>query len=177
MPAWVASAVERRVELWDTPLALLPALAARAAVPAYGDELLDRHLPGLNDKWRAPGGRDFAADSLLHRAEAAPRQELQRLVEAAKKAREELPARAVTTRELAAGQNSSLAHVFRVSLEEPSTTQQLILGSTARRAATSCSGMRAALQPRAAEWQGDSAPHAAQPAEQTAAAFRGARRY
>jgi hypothetical protein len=95
---WVASAVARRVELWDdavvlppalaAPLALPPALAARAAVLAFGDELLDLRLPNRNDLWRSPGGRNFAATYLLPRAEAALRQELQRLVDAAKRARE-----------------------------------------------------------------------------------------
>jgi hypothetical protein len=51
---------------------------------AFGDELL------RNDKyeWRTPGGRDLAAAYLLPRAEAALRQELQRLADAAKRARE-----------------------------------------------------------------------------------------
>jgi hypothetical protein len=48
------------VELWDDALVLPPAVAARAAVLAYGDELLDLHLPDLYDQWRAqwraPGG-------------------------------------------------------------------------------------------------------------------------
>ncbi len=96
--SWVASAVARRVELWEdtlvlppdlaAPLVLTPALAARAAVLAFGDELLDLVLPydsGL--RWRQPGGRIFAAAYLLPRAEAALRQELQRLADAAKRAR------------------------------------------------------------------------------------------
>jgi hypothetical protein len=97
--SWVASAVARRVELWEdttpvvppdlaAPLVLPPALAARAAVLAFGDELLDLELPrdsGL--RWRQPGGRIFAASYLLPRAEAALRQELQRLADAAKRAR------------------------------------------------------------------------------------------
>ncbi len=98
--SWVASAVARRVELWEdttlvlpdalaAPLVLPPALAARAAVQAFGDELLDLVLPddsGL--QWRQPGGRIFAASYLLPRAEAALRQELQRLADAAKRARQ-----------------------------------------------------------------------------------------
>ena len=99
--SWVASAVARRVELWEdtdslvlppdlaAPLVLPPALAARAAVLAFGDELLDLVLPddsGL--RWRQPGGRIFAAAYLLPRAEAALRQELQRLADAAKRARQ-----------------------------------------------------------------------------------------
>ena len=97
--SWVASAVARRVELWEdtlvlppdlaAPLVLPPALAARAAVLAFGDELLDLVLPcdsGL--RWRQPGGRIFAASCLLPRAEAALRQDLQRLADAAKRARQ-----------------------------------------------------------------------------------------
>ena len=98
--SWVDSAVARRVELWEdtdslvlppalaAPLVLPPALAARAAVLAFGDELLDLLLPddsGL--RWRQPGGRIFAASYLLPRAEAALRQELQRLADAAKRSR------------------------------------------------------------------------------------------
>ena len=101
--SWVASAVARRVELWEdtdslvlppalaAPLVLPPALAARAAVLAFGDELLDLVLPGEDEfglRWRQPGGRIFAASYLLPRAEAALRQELQRLADAAKRARQ-----------------------------------------------------------------------------------------
>ena len=98
--SWVASAVARRVELWEdtelvlppvlaAPLVLPPALAARAAVLAFGDELLDLVLPGeVSSRWRQPGGRIFAASYLLPRAEAALRQELQRLADAAKRARQ-----------------------------------------------------------------------------------------
>ncbi len=96
---WVASAVARRVELWEdtlvippalaAPLVLPPALAARAAVLAFGDELLDLVLPDeVGFRWRQPGGRIFAASYLLPRAEAALRQELQRLADAAKRARQ-----------------------------------------------------------------------------------------
>ncbi len=96
--SWVASAVARRVELWEdtlvlppalaAPLVLPPALAARAAVLAFGDELLDLELPyGDGSRWRQPGGRIFAASYLLPRAEAALRHELQRLADAAKRAR------------------------------------------------------------------------------------------
>jgi hypothetical protein len=98
--SWVASAVARRVELWEettlvlppdlaAPLVLPPALAARAAVLAFGDELLDLVLPneyGL--RWRQPRGRILAAAYLLPRAEASLRQELQRLADAAKRARQ-----------------------------------------------------------------------------------------
>ncbi len=78
---------------------------------AFGDELLDLQLPDRNDLWLSPGGRDFAAAYLLLRAEAALRQELQRLADAAKRAREgessssstdERLARALTALELAA---------------------------------------------------------------------------
>jgi hypothetical protein len=99
--SWVASAVARRVELWEdtdslvlppdlaAPLVLPPALAARAAVLAFGDELLDLVLPfEVGFRWRQPGGRIFAASYLLPRAEAALRQELQRLADAAKRARQ-----------------------------------------------------------------------------------------
>ncbi len=96
--SWVASAVARRVELWEdtlvlppalaAPLVLPPALAARAAVLAFGDELLDLVLPyDSGSQWRQPDGRIFAAAYLLPRAEAALRQELQRLADAAKRAR------------------------------------------------------------------------------------------
>jgi hypothetical protein len=78
----------RRVELWDDTLVIPPVLAARAAVSAFGDELLDRKLPDRNDLWLSPGGRDLAAAYLLPRAEAALRQELQRLADAAKIARD-----------------------------------------------------------------------------------------
>jgi hypothetical protein len=40
VPAWVASAVARRVELWDDALVVPPALAARAAVLALAYLLL-----------------------------------------------------------------------------------------------------------------------------------------
>ncbi len=80
----------RRVELWDDNLVIPPALAARAAVFAFGDELLDlRLLPRDADtQWLSQGGREMAAAYLLPRAEAALRQELQQLVDAAKRARE-----------------------------------------------------------------------------------------
>ncbi len=98
--SWVTSAVARRVELWEdtdslvlppalaAPLVLPPALAARAAVLAFGDELLDLVLPDEDGlRWRQAGGRIFAASYLLPRAEAALRQELQRLADAAERAR------------------------------------------------------------------------------------------
>ena len=79
----------RRVELWDDNLVIPPALAARAAVFAFGDELIDLELPNESDAlWLLQGGRDIAAARLLPRAEAALRQELQRLADAAKRARE-----------------------------------------------------------------------------------------
>ncbi len=87
--SWVASAIARRVELWDDNLVIPPALAARAAVLAFGDELVDLELPNdPNVQWLSPGGRDMAAAYLMPRAEAALRQELQRLADAAKRARE-----------------------------------------------------------------------------------------
>ncbi len=72
---WVDSAVARCVELWDDILVLPPALAARAAVLAFGDELLDLQLPDRIDPWLSPGGRDFAAAYLLPRAETALRRQ------------------------------------------------------------------------------------------------------
>ena len=95
--SWVTSAKARRVELWDDNLVIPPALAARAAVLAFGDELIDLELPNESDnesddesdsQWLSQGGRDMAAAHLLPRAEAALRQELQRLADAAKRARE-----------------------------------------------------------------------------------------
>ncbi len=89
--SWVASAVARRVQLWKVTLVLPPALAAplvlptavaaRAAVLAFGDELL------VSDEvWYTPGGRDLAAAYILPRAEATLRHELQQLADAAKSA-------------------------------------------------------------------------------------------
>ncbi len=87
--SWVASATQRRVELWDDTLVIPPALAARAAVLAFGDELIDLKLrpDKSGSQWRSPGGRDMAAAYLLPRAEAALRQKLQRLADAVKRAR------------------------------------------------------------------------------------------
>ena len=80
---------QRRVEPWDDNLIIPPALAARAAVLAFGDELVDLELPDdPNLQWLSQGGRDMAAAHLLPRAEAALRQELQRLADAVKRARE-----------------------------------------------------------------------------------------
>ncbi len=97
--SWVASATARRVELWDVNLVIPPALAARAAVLAFGDELIDHELPArkaikLGDElsgdsqWLSQGGRDMAAAHLLPRTQAALRQELQRLADAVQRARE-----------------------------------------------------------------------------------------
>jgi hypothetical protein len=56
---------------------------------AFGDELLDLGLSDNADsQWLSQGGRDMAAAQLLPRAEAALRLELQRLADAAKRARE-----------------------------------------------------------------------------------------
>ena len=86
--SWVASAVARRVELWDDNLVIPSAFAARAAVLAFGDELVDLRLPNYPDsQWLSQGGREMAAADLLPRAEAALRQELQRLVDAAERSR------------------------------------------------------------------------------------------
>ena len=87
--SWVASAMLRRVELWDDNVVIPPALAARAAVFAFGDELTDLRLPDDSDSlWLSQGGREMAAARLLPRAEAALRQELQQLADAAKRARQ-----------------------------------------------------------------------------------------
>jgi hypothetical protein len=84
--SWVASAMLRRVELWDDTLVIPPALAARAAVLAFGDELVDLRLPDDSDsRWLSQGGRDLAAAKLLPRAEAALRQELQQVADAVKR--------------------------------------------------------------------------------------------
>ena len=80
--SWVASAMARRVEIWDDNL-VMRTLGARAAVLAFGDELMDLKLPNDADsQWRSQGGRDMAAAHLLPRAEAALCQELQRLADA-----------------------------------------------------------------------------------------------
>ena len=87
--SWVASAMARRVELWDDNLVIPPAVAARAAVLAFGDELVDLKLPDESDsQWLSQGGREMAAADLLPRDEAALRLELQRLTDAVKRARE-----------------------------------------------------------------------------------------
>jgi hypothetical protein len=80
----------RRVELWDDDLVIPPALAALAAMLAFGDEFIDLKLAYESDShWLSQGGRDSAAAHLLPRAEAALRQELQRLADAVKRARED----------------------------------------------------------------------------------------
>jgi hypothetical protein len=87
--SWVSSAVARRVELWDDTLVIPPGFAARAGVLAFGDELTDLKLPNEADsQWISQGGREMAASHLLPRAEAALRQELQRLADAVKRARQ-----------------------------------------------------------------------------------------
>jgi hypothetical protein len=88
--SWVASAIARRIELWDDNVRVKPnALAARAAVLAFDDELVNLELPDDADsRWLSQGGRDMAAAHLLPRAEAALRQELQRLADAVKRARQ-----------------------------------------------------------------------------------------
>jgi hypothetical protein len=64
-------------------------LCARAAVLAFGDELVDLKLcPDESmTQWLSQGGHEMAACHLLPRAEAALRQELQRLADAVKLAR------------------------------------------------------------------------------------------
>ena len=85
MPPWVALAVARLNEVPGN-LRWPPSFAESAATLAFGDELLV--LPDDEYEWRTPGGRDLAAVFLLPRAETALRQELQRLTDAAKRARE-----------------------------------------------------------------------------------------
>ncbi len=86
--SWVASATLRRVELWDDNLVIPPGLAARAAVLAFGDELVDLELPNdANSQWLSKGGREKAVSYLLPRAEAALRLELQQVADAVKLAR------------------------------------------------------------------------------------------
>jgi hypothetical protein len=87
----------RRVELWDGNL-VMQTLAARAAVLAFGDELIDLELP--NSQWLSPGGRALAAAYLLPRAEAGLRQEFQRLADAVKRAREDQSSTASGSRAL-----------------------------------------------------------------------------
>jgi hypothetical protein len=83
--SWVASAVARRVELWEdtlvippdlaAPLVLPPALAARAAVLASGDELLDLSAAGRIRVAVAAAGRTYFRGLLLaaaRRGRAAP---------------------------------------------------------------------------------------------------------
>ena len=90
LPAWVALAVARlaAARLTEVPghLRVPPFFAERAAVLAFGDEVLV--LPDDEYEWHTPGGGDLAAAYLLPRAETALRQELQRLADAAKSARE-----------------------------------------------------------------------------------------
>jgi hypothetical protein len=78
--SWVASAMLRRVELWDDNVVIPPLLAARAAVFAFGDELIDLELPNECDdesddesdsQWLSQGGRDSAAAHLLQRPRCA----------------------------------------------------------------------------------------------------------
>jgi hypothetical protein len=61
-----------------------PALAACPVVLAFGDELLGPQAARRSRlPWLSRGGRDLAAAYVLPRAEAALRQELQRLADAA----------------------------------------------------------------------------------------------
>jgi hypothetical protein len=85
VPAWVSLAVARLNEVPEH-LGVPTSFAECAAILAFGDELLV--LPDDKYEWRTPGGRDLAAAYLLPRAEAALRQELQRLADAATRARQ-----------------------------------------------------------------------------------------
>ncbi len=81
----------RQVELWGTTISESSqiVLASRAAMLAFGDELIHLRLPDeFNSRWFSPRGRDLAAAYQLPRAEAALRQELQRLADAVRRARE-----------------------------------------------------------------------------------------
>ena len=82
--SWVASAVARRVELWEDTtlvlppapavhLVLSPALAARAAVLAIGDELLDCVLPDESVENSGRGGSRAGVVSRLSTLPAAAR--------------------------------------------------------------------------------------------------------
>jgi hypothetical protein len=85
----MASAIARRVELWDDNI-VIQTLAARAAVLAFGDELCGPQA-ALRCRFAAAlaaRSRHGGCPHLLPRAEAALRQELQRLADAAKRARE-----------------------------------------------------------------------------------------
>jgi hypothetical protein len=70
VPAWVALTVARLTEV-PGHLGVPPSFAERAAMLAFGDELLV--LPDDDNEWRTPGGREFAAVYLLTLAEAALR--------------------------------------------------------------------------------------------------------
>ncbi len=72
-------------KVWPAQAVKIESFAECAATLAFGEELLV--LPNDKYEWRTPGGRDLAAASLLPRAEAALRLELQ-LADAAKRARE-----------------------------------------------------------------------------------------
>jgi hypothetical protein len=86
--SWVASAMARRVDLWDDNLLIPPALAARAAVlvfgrRAYGPKPAQRSRLAVALARRSRLGGCPADDE----GEAALRQELQRLADAVKRAR------------------------------------------------------------------------------------------
>ena len=63
--SWVATTAARVKPLDNTHNNLPPDFAARAAVLAFGEELL------LGAPWLSPGGRKFAADNLMPLAETA----------------------------------------------------------------------------------------------------------
>ena len=85
VPAWAALAVARLNEV-PGHLGVPSSFAECAAILAFGDELFV--LPDDEYEWISPGGRDLAAVYLLSRAETALLKELQRLADAAKRARE-----------------------------------------------------------------------------------------
>ena len=70
LPAWVASAAAKVAEV-PFYRGLPPGFAARAAVLAFGDKLLEQVLPCGSKRWRTPEGREFAEAYLLPLAKAS----------------------------------------------------------------------------------------------------------
>ncbi len=65
IPSWVTAC-----RSLDLPLRIPPAFAARVAVLAFGDELLDLQLQP-SDRWFSSDGRKSAAAYLMPRAQEA----------------------------------------------------------------------------------------------------------
>ncbi len=55
--SWVASAMARRVELWDDNIVIPPALADRAAVLAFGDKFGPQAADDSELYWPERGSR------------------------------------------------------------------------------------------------------------------------